>query len=540
LLQLLDDGRLSDAAGDTADFTHAVVVMTSNLGARVREAVGFGEDGVAEARLDSDRAVRDFFPPELFNRIDRIVHFRPLDREVAEKVAQKELARLLARPGLSSRNVFVTVADEVRSFAVDQAFDKRMGARSIKRWLEEEVGGRLAEALVHGPAAPMRRAQVWIEGGRMLVESQALVAREPSRGLLALEPLLKAPAPELVLKLRQASEALFALSHGAAQDRLVERMRFHVARHATGDQAHAEPAYALDAVRQRVTELLGKADSLLGASKEAAQDVLEADLFGTLERSSPTFGDARIRLVDRRALPQAVRAASRTQLLEALAEILFLRRALANAADPTRHGATMVLTRFGSARTGTWADCQLIRQLATAYGTGRGVVESWQVRHADYPPLDGEAKDLERQLSNRLVEEVAIRLSGLCLYDYFEGESGLHVWQSLGRLPQLVQVRVLTADAKAPGIVLDERARAREAFKKARAQGRTEVADPDAPLPTVRVYRFEPAVGRDAATPLEVEDFELGWATATRGKSPVDALPELWRLRMSREDEAGG
>jgi ATP-dependent Clp protease ATP-binding subunit ClpA/ATP-dependent Clp protease ATP-binding subunit ClpC len=64
LLQLLDDGRLSDAAGDTADFRHAVVVMTSNLGARTREAVGFGEDGAEEARADSDKAVRDFFPPD--------------------------------------------------------------------------------------------------------------------------------------------------------------------------------------------------------------------------------------------------------------------------------------------------------------------------------------------------------------------------------------------------------------------------------------------------------------------------------------------
>ncbi len=96
LLQLLDDGRLTDASGSVADFTHAVVVMTSNLGAGVRRVGGFVDDAGA-VKADIARAIREFFPPELFNRIDRVVPFDPLSRSDAESIARKELGS--SRPG---------------------------------------------------------------------------------------------------------------------------------------------------------------------------------------------------------------------------------------------------------------------------------------------------------------------------------------------------------------------------------------------------------------------------------------------------------
>ncbi|MCZ7682675.1 MAG: AAA family ATPase [Sandaracinaceae bacterium] len=151
LLQLLDEGRLTDAAGETADFRRSVIVMTSNLGARPRAAVGFGDSADAVVR-DVDRAVREFFPPELFNRIDRVVSFRPLTPQIAERVAEKELAQLLARRGLTDRRVFVFAEDEAVRRMAREAFDARDGARSVKRYLEDRIGGLLADELA-GAAA---------------------------------------------------------------------------------------------------------------------------------------------------------------------------------------------------------------------------------------------------------------------------------------------------------------------------------------------------------------------------------------------------
>jgi ATP-dependent Clp protease ATP-binding subunit ClpC len=540
LLQLLEDGRLSDAAGDAADFTRAVVVMTSNLGARAREPAGFGSaGGGALVRLDSERAVKDFFPPELFNRIDRVVHFAPLTREVAEQVAQKELAKLLARPGIASRNVFAAVADEVRAFAVEKSFDASLGARSVKRWIEESVGGLLADALVRGPAAAMRRARVFVRDGALQVEVHPLAARERTPGTLPLEPLLKAGPEALLAALGEARRALGEPALGEAVDALAERMRHHLRQRAGGERGHEESIYVLDAVRQGALDLASRVDALLASPADAAYELLEVERFGTVERSSRTSGGERFRLADRRALPKAPPARARSELLDAFAEVRFLRRALERAAEPARHGATILLARFGAARSGFCDDGALVRELARAYAAGRGVLESFAARCPGAGSRggageveEGGAAELRDLLSRgRAADEIALRVSGLCVFDFFEGEEGLHVWQSLGRLPQLVQVRVFPGSSPSPRELLEARRRRREDLQRG-----GEAGDFDEPLPITRLYRFEPPEGARAAA-LTVEDFELGWATAGSARSPVDLLPELWRLRMSREPE---
>ena len=97
LLQLFDEGRLTDAAGEVASFASAVVIMTSNLGTQERAPIGFGD---ARDRILADvaKAVREFFPIELFNRIDQVVPFEPLTPEVAAKVVDKELGEAARAP----------------------------------------------------------------------------------------------------------------------------------------------------------------------------------------------------------------------------------------------------------------------------------------------------------------------------------------------------------------------------------------------------------------------------------------------------------
>jgi ATP-dependent Clp protease ATP-binding subunit ClpA/ATP-dependent Clp protease ATP-binding subunit ClpC len=168
-LQLLDEGRLTDAAGNIADFTHAVIVMTSNLGAKTSTAIGMrGLDGASGAAArsaaeqgDVRRAVEAFFPPELFNRIDQVVPFGALTHETSRAITEAQLKRLLSRRGLTERNVFVRVSEAVLAEIARSGFDPRDGARSLKRYLEQHLTTLLVEALCAGAPGELRFLRVY-------------------------------------------------------------------------------------------------------------------------------------------------------------------------------------------------------------------------------------------------------------------------------------------------------------------------------------------------------------------------------------------
>jgi ATP-dependent Clp protease ATP-binding subunit ClpA len=116
LLQVLGEGRLTDGAGRTADFTSTVVIMTSNLGTEsFRQAgIGFAGSGGSEgARQHFEREVKAFLRPEMFNRIDRIVPFAPLDVGVIASIATREIGRAIERDGVRLRGVNVTLNSDV-------------------------------------------------------------------------------------------------------------------------------------------------------------------------------------------------------------------------------------------------------------------------------------------------------------------------------------------------------------------------------------------------------------------------------------------
>ncbi|MCA9708882.1 MAG: ATP-dependent Clp protease ATP-binding subunit, partial [Myxococcales bacterium] len=178
MLQLFDDGRLTDAAGTVVDFTHVVVVMTSNLGARAAPPAGFGSR-VHASTTEVDAAVRDFFPPELFNRIDRVVPFDPLDAAAATQIARRELERLLTRRGLTERSVYVRFTDAVVRRVVAEAFDPRYGARSLKRWLEDRVGAWLADEIAAQPVAGMRVLWLYCRPEGLRLHAELLTEAPP-------------------------------------------------------------------------------------------------------------------------------------------------------------------------------------------------------------------------------------------------------------------------------------------------------------------------------------------------------------------------
>ncbi|HZW73088.1 MAG TPA: AAA family ATPase, partial [Caldimonas sp.] len=136
LLAAIGEGRMTDAAGRTADFRNAIVIMTSNLGAsRVRSSpLGFGVDG-ADAS-DHERYIAEaerFFRPEFFNRIDRVVVFHALSQQTVRQIARRELNRLLVREGIVRRRLLVELDDSVIAIVAESGFHPRYGARPLQR-----------------------------------------------------------------------------------------------------------------------------------------------------------------------------------------------------------------------------------------------------------------------------------------------------------------------------------------------------------------------------------------------------------------------
>jgi len=542
LLQTFDEGRLTDASGETADFTHTVIVMTSNLGARQKAMVGIREQDAQSVALDSDRAVREFFPPELFNRIDRIVHFSPLSRESGEKVVEKELARLLARRGLTSRNIFVSADDAVKRRIVAEAFDATLGARPLKRYLEEKVGQVLSEAIIRGPQALMRLFQLYTREGGFEVQADALVPREPAVEGFALEPLLTLPVAKLREKVLEAREEVQRIHESEDLGALSEQVRFHLARLQAGEHGHAESLYTLDAMRLYLEEFAGRLEAMARAPEEEAREMIEVERFGELEvgAADAWTPPKRYRLFDRRAF-EPVKSVSREQMLDALAEVYFLRRILRDLSRADQHAITLELLPLGQWRQAGASGSLLSLWLCDAYSGARGELESFAARFPGGALISGGPRELPNLLQAPLEPvHLAIKQVGPGVRSFFEGEAGLHVWQSTGRLPEIVKVRVHDAAAPDPLQLITQHEAKLLAFHKARQEGVSPLPEnPEAAAPVVRAYRFEPPARANSVSTLELDDYLLTHSGTHRVRVPGEALPALWRVRMTQNPPDG-
>ncbi len=149
-LQIFDDGRLSDASGREADFRHCFIILTSNLGATAHRGGGVGFLPGAGAYDDTQvmRTIGATFRPEFVNRLDRIIVFRPLSRELMRDILHKELARVQERRGLRDRAWAVEFEASAIEFLLDRGFSPEMGARPLKRAIDQLLLAPLAATLV--------------------------------------------------------------------------------------------------------------------------------------------------------------------------------------------------------------------------------------------------------------------------------------------------------------------------------------------------------------------------------------------------------
>lgn len=165
-LQVFDDGRLTDKRGVTADFRHAIIILTSNLGATIARGpgIGFGSEGAQFSSGGVERAVNAAFRREFINRIDRVVVFRPLSRGVMRDILHKELQLALARRGFQSRGWQTEWDDSAVEFLLERGFTVDLGARPLRRAIERYLLSPLALTMVNHQA-PSGRQFLFVRGG---------------------------------------------------------------------------------------------------------------------------------------------------------------------------------------------------------------------------------------------------------------------------------------------------------------------------------------------------------------------------------------
>ena len=168
LLQVLDDGRLTDGQGRTVDFRNTVIVMTSNLGSNVIQDMaseGAGEEGYAEMKAAVLDIVGDHFRPEFINRIDEIVVFHPLGREQIRRIVDIQVGILQQR--LAERSLDLTLDDPARDLLAAAGYDPVYGARPLKRAIQAQLENPLANRLLKGEFLPGSVIGVTAAGGEL-------------------------------------------------------------------------------------------------------------------------------------------------------------------------------------------------------------------------------------------------------------------------------------------------------------------------------------------------------------------------------------
>jgi ATP-dependent Clp protease ATP-binding subunit ClpB len=177
LLQVLDDGVLTDGQGRTVDFKQTLIILTSNLGSQALSQLGEGAD-VSRAKQDVMDAVRAHFRPEFLNRLDETVIFDRLARDDMAGIVEIQVARLAKR--LAERKITLQLDDSAKAWLADEGYDPVFGARPLKRVIQRSLQNQLAEMILAGEVSddsvvPVRAS----EDGLMIGERLATSDRTP-------------------------------------------------------------------------------------------------------------------------------------------------------------------------------------------------------------------------------------------------------------------------------------------------------------------------------------------------------------------------
>ena len=177
LLQVLDDGRITDSQGRTVDFKNTILILTSNLGSDLL-LDGIGPDGEisADARGKVQQLLKRSFRPEFLNRLDEIVFYKPLTRENIVSIIDLQLAALNKR--LSARQLRCELSEAAKQFVIDAAYDPQYGARPLRRYLQHTVETLLARRIVRGDVAPNSTLHVDVKDGTLVISDEPCIPQK--------------------------------------------------------------------------------------------------------------------------------------------------------------------------------------------------------------------------------------------------------------------------------------------------------------------------------------------------------------------------
>ena len=175
LLQILDDGRLTDSKGRTINFKNTIIILTSNVGAsQIKKMSNFGftsedNDGYDNMKDNINEALKEQFKPEFLNRLDDIIIFRKLTKDEAAQICRKIVDGLSER--LSGRNVSLEVSDEAISKLVEEGYNDMYGARPLKRVVQKRIEDRLSDEILAGHVLPGETVSVEVAEGELVFRS---------------------------------------------------------------------------------------------------------------------------------------------------------------------------------------------------------------------------------------------------------------------------------------------------------------------------------------------------------------------------------
>ena len=176
LLQILEDGRLTDAKGRVANFKNTIIIMTSNLGNEIvkRYALGFS-DGQGQRQEQNEMktkvlaALRNHFKPEFLNRVDETIVFDPLSREDLEQIVELQLAQVQKR--LAVKKIKIKISGRAKKFLVEKGFDPDFGARPLKRLIQQAILDKIAREIVEGRITEGAMVQIDADEGGIVIKS---------------------------------------------------------------------------------------------------------------------------------------------------------------------------------------------------------------------------------------------------------------------------------------------------------------------------------------------------------------------------------
>jgi ATP-dependent Clp protease ATP-binding subunit ClpC len=488
-LQVFDDGRLTDRRGNTADFRHCVVIMTSNLGATLPAGVGIGfsQEQAEFAAGSVERAVSKAFRREFVNRLDRVVVFRPLGLGVMRDLLRKELNDVLNRRGLRTRQWAVEWDESAIEFLLQKGFTADLGARPLKRAVERYLLSPLAMTIVNhqfpeGDQFLFVRSSA--DGASIEVQFVDPDAAEgsPEAGAAAPE-LLEESAEEEGRELRLESIALDA--RGTAEEIRFLQQRFReLSSEVESDEWRRRKASALDQTQAEGFWTSPGRFAVLGLAEY--MDRIEAGL-DTAGRLLARLGRAGAR--DRQRLPQ--------ELVGRLAEQLYLLEAASRglAAGEPRE-AFLLVEASREAGTDAASSDRFARRVAAMY---RRWAERRRMRLKVLEERDG-AGGSEDDGAGPSRYRALLAVSGYGAHTILSPEAGLHVLETPQDEKSFNRAKVLVRVAGQP----DEPAGHAPGALLRQAEHSFDAEEQNAPT-VVRSYREEPS-------PL-VRDRQRGWRT---------------------------